>query len=603
MKKHAVFFVSPLLMAGVLLILLPIFTLMTLDRLERQKEFSFQRLLEKGVSLIRTFEAGTRTGMFTMRWGAQRIQAMLLETSFQPEVVYMMITSKDGRILAHSDASMVGQIFDAMPDTAKINEDTAKVYHRVRQQKDKDEVFEVFKRFVPVRPRFKRGHMRMHGMPIHPQDNLPNRQESFQDRQERQRETMDWSRPYLQGHGEELTEMAEHYLFAGLSMEREKFARTRLLKETVWRGTFFFLLGCTGMVALFAFQAYRSARASLTSVKAFSDTVIQNMPSGLVTMNLDHDITSVNRSAKKIFGGDLTSSFPQLVELIELIDEMTSSQEMVNREISLKSVSGSNIRLDVTASPIRDSENQVMGFLFLFRDLTQIWELKKQVETNKRLAAIGKLAAGVAHEIRNPLSSIKGFATYFSKRYEDNATDSETALIMVKEVERINRSITQLLEFAKPMVVEKKQVDLHDLIDHSLKLVHHDLVQKKIDTKVDIDLKQPFICTDGDRMNQVLLNLYINAIQALGDRGRLEIRVQDAAKIPGHIEIRVMDNGSGIDEQDMDLVFDPYFTTRSTGTGLGLSIVHRIIENLNGSIRVESTKGRGTCFIINLPVS
>ncbi len=605
MKKHAFPFVSPLFLAGVLLILLPIFTLMTLDRLDRQKEFFTQRLLEKGISLIRTFEAGTRTGMFTMRWGAKRIQAMLLETSFQPEVVYMMITSKDGRILAHSDAAMVGQVFDAMPGTAKINEDPSMVYHRVRQQKDKDDIFEVFKRFVPVRPRFKRGHMRMHGMPNHLQEDLPGLQESFSGLSDREREPRDWSRPYLQDQGDKLPDMAEHYLFAGLSMEREQFARDRLLKATVWRGTFFFILGCAGMVALFAFQAYRSARASLTSVKAFSDTVIQNMPSGLVTMNLDHDITSVNRSAKDIFGGDLPSPFPQLIELIDEMTtdgKMTTDGEMVNREITLESGIGHTIRLDVTASPIKDSENQVMGFLFLFRDLTQIRELKKQVETNKRLAAIGKLAAGVAHEIRNPLSSIKGFATYFGKRYEDNATDSETALIMVKEVERINRSITQLLEFAKPMVVEKKQVDLYDLIHHSLKLVHHDLVQKKIVTKVDIDLKQPVICTDGDRMNQVLLNLYINAIQAMGDRGQLEIRVQDA-QTEGQIEIKVMDNGSGIDEKALDLVFDPYFTTRSTGTGLGLSIVHRIIENLNGSIRVESTKGRGTCFIINLSVS
>jgi two-component system sensor histidine kinase HydH len=294
----------------------------------------------------------------------------------------------------------------------------------------------------------------------------------------------------------------------------------------------------------------------------------------------------------------VTQPFPQW---IELITEMSPSREIVNREINLVIDPDHKIRLDVTASLIKDSENQTMGFLFLFRDLTQIRELKKQVETNKRLAAIGKLAAGVAHEIRNPLSSIKGFATYFSKRYEDNATDMETAQIMIQEVERINRSITQLLEFAKPMVVEKKQVDIKDVIHHSLRLVDHDLVQKKIDTTVTIDTQNALIQTDGDRMNQVLLNLYINAIEALGHGGKLDIRVEDAVE-EGEIEIHVRDNGMGIDEEAIDLIFDPYFTTRATGTGLGLSIVHRIVENLNGRIRVESTKGSGTCFIINLPV-
>lgn len=591
MKKHTFPLVSPLFLIGVLLILLPIFTFMTLDRLEKQKEFFTQRLLEKGTSLIRTFEAGTRTGMFTMRWGAKRIQTMLLETSLQPEVIYMMIISKDGRILAHSDASLVGLTFDPMPGTAKINEDTALVYHRVRLQKDQTQVFEVFKRFVPIISGPMRRHMRMNGMPMHMNQELPGMQ-NFE------REVKDWSRPYFQSQDGKTVEIAEHYIVAGLSMERVKIARDRLLKETVWRGILFFILGCVGMVALFVFQAYRSAKASLTSVKAFSDNVIQNMPAGLVTINPGHEITSMNKAAKDILGGNLTQAFPQMVELIQ---EMEISQGILNKEINLAVAPDRKVGLDITASPIKDSENQIMGFLFLFRDLTQIKELKKQVETNKRLAAIGKLAAGVAHEIRNPLSSIKGFATYFGKRYEDNASDRETARIMVKEVERINRSVTQLLEFSKPMAVEKKQVNINELITHSLRLVHHDLEQKAIETKVNIDTEKAVIQTDPDRMNQVLLNLYINAIEALDNSGKLEIQVQDTVQ-DGQIEVRVMDNGPGIDEASLDLIFDPYFTTRPSGTGLGLSIVHRIIENLEGSIRVESTKGRGTCFIINLPV-
>ncbi len=584
--------VSPLFLIGVLLIMLPIFTIMTLDRLEKEKEFFTQRLLEKGVSLIRTFEAGTRTGMFTMRWGANRIQTMLLETALQPEVIYMMIISKDGRILAHSDASMVGQVFDAMSGTEKINEDTTLVHHRVRLQKDQTQVFEVFKRFVPIRSRSRRGHMRMDGVP-------GRRHFDSQEMQNLERTIKDWSRPYIQSQDGKMPEMEEHYIFAGLSMERAQIARDRLLKETVWRGVLFSILGCVGMVALFAFQAYRSAKASLTSVKAFSDNVIQNMPSGMVTINLDHEITSVNNAAKNILGGDLTRPYP---EMIELIQEMEISQDLLNREINFSMSQDRKLGLDITASPIKDGENQIIGFLFLFRDLTQIRDLKKQVETNKRLAAIGKLAAGVAHEIRNPLSSIKGFATYFGKRYEDNKSDKEIAQIMVKEVERINRSVTQLLEFAKPMAIEKKQVDIKEMITHSLKLVHHDLEQKNIETRVNIDTKKIGINTDGDRMNQVLLNLYMNAIDALDDNGILEIQVQDIEK-DAQIEIRVKDNGQGIEESSLDLIFDPYFTTRPTGTGLGLSIVHRIIENLEASIRVQSKKNIGTSFIINLPVS
>jgi len=592
MKKQPLLFISPLLLVGILLILLPIFTIMTLERLERQKEFFTQRLLGKGVSLIRTFEAGTRTGMFTMRWGAQRIQAMLLETSFQPEVVYMAITSKDGRILAHSDASMVGRIFEGMPGVEKTDQNPGLVFHRVKRQKDTVEVFEVYKRFVPIRTKFMRRHMGKHGFVHDKRKNLPFQQELNKDHK-------DWSLPYITAQGGTLPEMAEHYIFAGLSMDRVRIARASLLKQTVRHGVFFFIMGCAGMVALFAFQAYRSAKASLTRVKAFSDKVIQDMPSGLVTLNMAHEITSMNEAAKEILRQDLRRPFPGMIELIR---EMEVSQGNLNREISLNVTPSHKVLLDITASSIKDSEKKTIGYLFLFKDLTQIKELKKQVETNKRLAAIGKLAAGVAHEIRNPLSSIKGFATYFSKRYDENADDKETAQIMVSEVERINRSITQLLEFAKPMAIEKKHVDIKNMISHSLKLVHHDLARKKIETKVNIRTDKAALYTDGDRMNQVLLNLYINAIEALNEGGLLEIEVEDF-KGKDAMEIQVKDNGIGIPTEAKDLIFDPYFTTRPTGTGLGLSIVHRIIENLGGQIHVESSRGKGTCFTIILPVS
>lgn len=592
MKKQRFPFISPLFLIGILLVMLPIFTFMTLDRLEKQKQFLTQRLLEKGISLIQTFEAGTRAGMFNMQWGARRIQTMVSETSVQPEIAYMMITSKDGRILAHSDESMNGKIFDAMPDTARMNENPGLVDHRVSSQKENPQVFEVFKRFAPIRPGFPGRHMSMHGM-------LKQKESMQQDMPMFETRAREWCQPYIQSRGGRIPKTAEHYIFAGLSMEKATVARDNLIKETVWDGLIFFFLGCAGMVLVSVFQAYRSAKASLTSVRAFSDNVIQNMPSGLVTIGLNHEITSMNKAAEDILRSDQSQVVPQFIELIH---EMEVSRGGINKEIDFAVDSDNKIHLDMTASPVRDSDNQVMGFLFLFRDLTQIKELKKQVETNRRLAAIGKLAAGVAHEIRNPLSSIKGFATYFGKRYEDNLSDKETAQTMVREVERINRSISQLLEFAKPMAVERKPVDIKELIAHSLKLVDHDLKKKKIQTSVNINTKLTIINTDNDRINQVLLNLYINAIEALKEEGRLEIMVQDSAQ-ENFIEIRVMDNGAGIDQKSLELIFDPYFTTRSTGTGLGLSIVHRIIENLKGSIRVQSTKGQGTSFIISLPVS
>jgi two-component system sensor histidine kinase HydH len=162
-NKKNTSFISPFMMAGVLVVLLPIFAFMTLDRMERQKEYIKDRLLIKGISLIRTFEAGTRTGMLTMQWGAKRIQSMLLETAIQPDIDYIMITSRSGEILAHSDATQVGKIFDAMPDITAVQGDTLLVSHRRRQMKGHP-VFEVFKRFTPLTIGFRNRHKPMHGM-------------------------------------------------------------------------------------------------------------------------------------------------------------------------------------------------------------------------------------------------------------------------------------------------------------------------------------------------------------------------------------------------------------------------------------------------------
>ena len=162
----------------------------------------------------------------------------------------------------------------------------------------------------------------------------------------------------------------------------------------------------------------------------------------------------------------------------------------------------------------------------------------------------------------------------------------------------MDRSITQLLEFAKPMAVEIKQTPIEPLIQHSLKLVSHDLDKKKIHVQTDLRTQRETIHTDPERICQVLLNLYMNALNAMDINGTLEIGVTD---VDDDLEIRVADDGCGIPAKDIEKIFDPYFTSRAKGTGLGLSIVHRIVENLNGEIRVESRPSKGTVFYITLP--
>lgn len=591
MRKKIRKILSPWTMLGVVMIFTPVFTFMTLERLEKQKQFFHKRLKEKGLSLIRTFEAGTRIGMITMKWGAHRTQAMLMETALQPDVEYMMITTVSGEILVHSDRLEMGKIYENMPDISDLGlESNNAGQYRIRNGKNNENVFEVYKRFVPVRPHHKPKRRHMHTM---------RRFDPIEDKRKQPKETDDWILSYLDISIAKYPRDPEHYIFAGLSMEKERTANTKLFKETIRRGVFFFVLCCAGVALLFSFQSYQTAKASLFRVKAFSDKVIQTMPAGLMTLNGQQTVTSMNDAAKKILEKD---DHDTVLLFKEIIDELNDKGGMIQREISLPERDSTIKYLDLTAAVLVEEETNDPQYIFLFRDISQIAQLKKQVETNKRLAAIGKFAAGVAHEIRNPLSSIKGFATYFGKRYEKHAKDKETALIMVREIERMDRSISQLLEFAKPLEIRKKDVDLQTLMAHSLKLVENDMAVKNISASLNCADCPATIFTDGDRLNQVLLNLYINAIHAMGKNGRLDILV--TAEKPGdEIRIDVRDTGKGIEASSLELIFDPYFTTRSTGTGLGLFIVHRIIENLGGQIFLESKIGEGTCFSIILPIS
>ncbi len=241
----------------------------------------------------------------------------------------------------------------------------------------------------------------------------------------------------------------------------------------------------------------------------------------------------------------------------------------------------------------------ILLFIVQNHRLSEIRSLRKQVEKNQRLASIVMLAAGVAHEIRNPLSSIKGFATYFKERYRDVPEDQHIADIMIQETDRMNRVVSQLLEFARPLRIIKRTVCLNTLVKDSLKLIERQAHEKHIEIRTTLLPQSEQINLDPDKLNQLLLNLYLNAIEAMSDGGLLSVSVSKEKK---GILIQVSDNGCGIRKEDLAHVFDPYFTTKSSGTGLGLAIVNNIVEAHEGKISIDSNAGKGTIVSIFLPI-
>jgi two-component system sensor histidine kinase HydH len=367
------------------------------------------------------------------------------------------------------------------------------------------------------------------------------------------------------------------------------------------------LLVClSGILLLFMAQGYRTTHASLVRIKAFSDNVVENMPIGLIALDDQRRIASYNQAAQSILGFETDTvvgrSAAQILpdQISEKIEGLTAAGDVVEKEIDCRLADGRLIPLALSASVLFDGDRRFLGFVLLLKDLREVYVLRSEIHRNQRLVSVGRLAAGVAHEVRNPLSSIKGFATYFKERYREKPEDQQVAGIMIQEVDRLNRVIGQLLDFARPIKVVAKAVAVPQLVADSLKLVEAQAQEKAIGIETIIAPQLRTVFLDPDRVKQVLLNLYLNALDAMEAGGRLSVNA-DAEDHDRWIVFRVSDTGYGIPEENQSQVFDPYYTTKPTGTGLGLAIAHNIVDAHGGRIEVDSAAGEGTTVTIRIP--
>lgn len=615
-EKHFWITIPPWLIIGALLILIPIFVFWTIQSLHKQKEDTIRLLVEKGAALIRSFEAGTRTGMMGMmgmRGAGFRLQNLLTETAQEPDIVYLMVVDAEGTILAHSDQGKVGGTYGKDLDLKRIS-GLEKVEWRQVPNPSGADTFEVYRRFAPTQLRGS-GHPER-GMRGLWERDRPDGPRGRGMREEGQREFPDapqgrgmrgeWQRDFPGA--ERLSPEMGSIIFVGLDMATVEAARQEDTQRTVIMALVLFLIGCAGIVSLFLAQAYRSTRTSLSRIKAFSDQVVEKMPVGLLTVDNQGTITSFNQAAESILHlnsedarGRLSRILPR--QLWELTSPSSESRTSLQEEIDCSLPNGKVIPMDLSISSFEDDTGAILGQIVLFRDLTEVRGLQREIETNRRLASIGMLAAGVAHEIRNPLSSIKGFATYFKERYRNHPEDRKTAEIMIQEVDRLNRVITQLLEFARPLAIQKKRTSLQNLITHSLKMIENQAQEKNIKIEKSFASEPLETVVDPDRISQAMLNLYLNAMQAMeGKGGLLTIALSRERGPQPWVKISVKDTGTGIAKEDLEHVFDPYFTTKQSGTGLGLAIVHKIIESHQGEIRAESEPGQGTTVSFFLPL-
>ena len=388
-------------------------------------------------------------------------------------------------------------------------------------------------------------------------------------------------------------------IFVGLDMTSIEDATRTDTRHTVIMGIILLLVGFAGIILLFLAQSYRATRLSLSRIKAFSDNLVTNMPIGLVALDDNQRITSLNNVAgsvlkllpAEVIGENAGKVLP--AQLWHLLKNLNVDKGVVEKEIDCTVQEGEVIPLEISATILNDEDRTFLGYVVLFKDLSEVRSLRKEIARSQRLASVGRLAAGVSHEIRNPLSSIKGFATYFKERYYDVPENQQISNLMIQEVDRLNRVVGQLHEFARPISVSKKSIQIKAFLKDSLKLIERQASEGNISIRTDFDSEIDEILIDSDRINQVFLNLYLNAIESMDNGGNLTVTLAKNSKKNG-IEIKVSDTGAGIAEDDLSHIFDPYFTTKASGTGLGLAIAYNIMEAHGGEITIESRLGKGT---------
>lgn len=353
-----------------------------------------------------------------------------------------------------------------------------------------------------------------------------------------------------------------------------------------------------------------SKEIDLNSLQAFNENILQSISSGLLTTDLNGRITSFNRAAREITGYSLEEVIGKVAEEILgwKIDVdpsgkiRNSNNRYIRSDIETSRKDGSRLILGITASPLKDKNGEDNGSIWIFQDLTRIKEMEEEMSRRERLAAIGELAAGIAHEIRNPLASISGSMQVLDKELDLKDEDKHLMEVALKETERLNSIITEFLIFARPIQLNPKPCSINELLTETISLA-----KKSKEYKDNIEILTVFqedgmdITIDPDKIKQVFWNLLINAFQAMPDGGRLQIETKKRISQKS-LEIVFEDNGEGIKRKNLEKIFYPFFTTKCSGSGLGLAVVQRILEEHKGNIEVMSSVGMGSHFTVSLPL-
>lgn len=352
----------------------------------------------------------------------------------------------------------------------------------------------------------------------------------------------------------------------------------------------------------------------LDGLTKYLNSLLSSIHSGVIAVNLNGEVITLNKAAEKILGLNALESVGKKIESVFkssdgspslLLLALEKGKNCIDVERKVETSKGVLKWIESSVSLITDANEHTIGAVEVFRDLSEIRELEMRLRNADKLAALGAMAACIAHEIRNPLNGIEGFSALLARDFEDTDPRKKLVKNIIQGTKNLNKTVTELLVFARPLRLKLRNNSISEILDRTLFFVTEDMKQKGITDiliRRDYNLDRDFLRCDPEKLHQAFLNLCLNAVQSMISGGCLTIftRLSDG-DVQESIQVGIRDTGSGIKKELVHKIFDPFFTTKQEGTGLGLAIVNRIIEAHNGKIYVESMEGKGTTFYINLP--
>jgi two-component system sensor histidine kinase AtoS len=348
----------------------------------------------------------------------------------------------------------------------------------------------------------------------------------------------------------------------------------------------------------------------ITSLKAYTDNILASMTNGLITVDLAERMVTVNERAERILkkrkeemvGLPLEKALEFPHPLYQLLKEtLFHGKGVFLSELELKREEGS-LWLMGSTSLLTDGEGKRIGALAVFQDITETKALEERLRKADRLAALGTVSAGLAHEIKNPLSAIKTFVQLLPRKVENPSFMDKFNTTVPREIDRINQLLEDLLELTRTKQRPFVNLDVNQLIMQVIDLHGEEMAKRQIEFEAHLEKTLPQVLGDQEKIYRAFSNLVINAIQAMPEGGSLSVSSAIENSAYPMIRIKFSDTGIGMDEMTAKSLFNPFFTTKDKGIGLGMALTHKIIEDHRGTIEVMSEKGKGASIILTFPV-